>query len=76
MTNLRLFKSYKLIYIGLLLVVAICLTGCLNGTSQTSSEISRTHGRVLRSSMQQMQDDIDAMLLLDRPSRLSEKFTR
>ncbi len=47
-------------------------TGCFAGSpGETTSEVHRRHMRVINTQKQQIQDDIDAVLLLDRPSRLT-----
>lgn len=52
-------------------------TGCFAGSpGETRSEVHRRHMRVINTDKQQIQDDIDAVLLLNKPSRLTEKPTR
>ncbi len=52
-------------------------TGCFAGSpGETTSEVHRRHMRVINTQKQQIQDDIDAVLLLNKPSRLTEKPTR
>jgi len=52
-------------------------TGCFAGSpGETRGEVHRRHMRVISTDKLQRQDDIDALLLLDRPSRLSEKPIR
>jgi hypothetical protein len=52
-------------------------TGCLAGSpGETRSEVHRRHMRVINTDKQQRQDDIDAVLLLNKPSRLTEKPIR
>lgn len=59
----------------LLSVVASCLVGC-SAPGQTAGQVHRRHVDATRTYMLQMQDDVDAILMIDRPSRLSEKITR
>jgi len=40
---------------------------------ETAAEGSRRHQRVLRINRQQMIEDLDKVLLLDQPSKLTEK---
>ncbi len=52
-------------------------TGCFAGSpGETRSEVHRRHMRVIKTGNQQIQDDIDAVLLLNKPSRLTEKPIR
>jgi hypothetical protein len=52
-------------------------TGCSAGSpGETVSEVHRRHMRVINTDNQQIQDDIDAVLLLNKPSRLTDKPTR
>ena len=55
-----------------------CLVGCNVGPSagETKAEIDRRHHRVHETGWLEVQDDLDAMLLLDRPTRLTDKFVR
>ena len=55
----------------LLVAVGIALAGC-SAPGLTSAEVNRRHHRTIQNNLWQMQDDIDSILLLDRPSRLSE----
>ena len=52
-------------------------TGCFAGSpGETRGEVHRRHMRVIKTQAQQIQDDIDAVLLLNKPSKLTEKPTR
>ena len=52
-------------------------TGCFAGSpGETTSEVHRRHMRAINTQKQQIQDDIDAVLLLNKPSRLTKKPTR
>ena len=65
-------------YIGitcLLLALSITLTGCA-GAGETKEEVARRHSDVVRKNMLLIQDDIDAILMLDKPSGASEKLVR
>ena len=52
-----------------------CLTGC-QGAGETRAEVNRRHHRVVNTNLQRLQDDVDSVLLLDKPTRLSEKYIR
>lgn len=50
------------------------LTGCsLRHPGETRAEIDRRHERVLRLNNEMMLSDLDKVLLLDRPSKLTDK---
>ena len=51
------------------------LTGC-QGAGETKAEVKRRHNRVYNTNLQRLQDDIDTVLLIDRPNRLSSKHIR
>ena len=57
--------------------VAVCISGCMSqGAGETKAEIERRHDRVIKTGKHEIQDDLDAYLLLDRPTRLTDKFVR
>ena len=60
----------------ILCVTALCISGCFKGPGETTSQVHQKHMRVINTSRRQMQDDIDSTLLLDKPSRLSDKVIR
>ena len=58
-------------------VVALALTGCaMEAPGETKAEVERRHERILENSKLQAQDDLDALMQTDRPSRLSDKVIR
>lgn len=63
----------------LALAVAVCvwallLAGCsLRHPGETRAEVDRRHHRVLRLNNEMLLSDIDRALMLDRPSRLTDK---
>ena len=64
---------------SVVLLLAAVLSGCALSTGsagETHAEVQRRHKRIYESSHLQLQDDIDAWLLMDRPSRLSDKVIR
>jgi len=47
--------------------------GCgIHGQGETAAEGHRRHKRVLENDIRQVADDLDAVFMLDRPSRLGE----
>ena len=59
----------------ILWVAVFCLLGC-SSPGETPSEIHKKHVRTLKNNTLQIQDDIDSVFLIDKPSKLSEKITR
>ena len=61
-----------------ILLVIVCslvftlVSGC-GQPGQTSADVHRRHLRTLRINQQEMNNDIDKTLLLDEPSKLTEK---
>ena len=62
--------------VSLCLLCIICLAGCFGSPGETSTEVNRRHERVIRNNALQIRDDADAFLLLDKPSKLSDKVVR
>jgi hypothetical protein len=58
-----------------LLTLATMSTGCgfFDQQGKTADEVNRDHIRMLRVNHEQMMEDIDRTLLLDKPSGLTEK---
>lgn len=63
-----------------LIVVAAIMAGAfVSGCSSrgmTAAEVNRRHDRTVRNNLWQIQEDIDTVLLLDKPTRLSEQIVR
>jgi hypothetical protein len=61
-------------FLGILLFVLIFwLSGCASQLGETKAEGSRRHARNLQVYEQELMEDIDKLLLLDKPSKLSER---
>lgn len=66
--------SLRLLTVGVAFVLGLVLSGCnWQQPGETSKEVSRGHARTLRLNTQQMTADIDSVLLLDKPSTLTDK---
>ncbi len=60
--------------LGLILCfMAFLLTGCLEQLGETTAKGKRRHTRVLRINQQELMSDIDKVLLMDKPSKLTDK---
>jgi hypothetical protein len=57
-----------------LCIAALALSGCTwRQPGETRAEIDRRHERALRLNNEMMLSDLDKVLMLDRPSRLTDK---
>ena len=65
----------KVILVVALLVLVFMPFGCssFSQPGETAAEGHRRHQRVARINQQEMMADIDAVLLIDEPSRLTDK---
>jgi hypothetical protein len=57
----------------LLFVFALWLIGCSSQLGETRAEVIRRHNRTIQINGQELMDDIDKTLLLDQPSKLTDK---
>ncbi len=55
-----------------MVLAALWVSGC-SQPGETPAEVARRHDRILRLDMQMMLSDLDRVLLLDRPSSLTDK---
>lgn len=69
--------NLRALALALVLCVLVALSsGCRSGWNypgETAAEGRRRHKRVVRNNFEQMRADIDMVLLLDRPSHLTDK---
>lgn len=65
----------KLIFVIVLWVLVALPCGCrsFEQPGETAAEGRRRHDRVARINQQEMMSDVDKVLLLDKPSRLTDK---
>ena len=70
-------KSFKVIVIVVLCALFLVPLGCTSydQVGETTAEGHRRHQRTVRINQQEMMADIDTALLLDRPSKLTDKRT-
>lgn len=66
---------FKVILAAILLVLIFMPFGCssFSQPGETAAEGHRRHLRTARINQQEMMADIDTVLMLDRPSRLTDK---
>lgn len=76
MKNVLFSRNFRVIFcVCVLCSMGVCLMGC--GTpGETSAEVNRRHNNAIRTESLQMQDDVDALLMIEQPSKLSDKYTR
>lgn len=56
--------------------LAACGRIAKGSPGETASEVHTRHVGVVKTNWLEIQDDIDAVLMLDKPSRLSDKLIR
>ena len=68
-------KTFVSIILGVVLYGLACwLTGCsTEQPGETTAEGHRRHLRNIRLNQQEMMEDVDKVLLFDKPSRLTDK---
>ena len=81
MKKLNIRKYVRLILCFCLFAVLIgSLTACSGSTratpGETVREVHTRHVGIIKTNWLHAQDDIDAILMLDQPSRLSDKLVR
>ncbi len=54
-------------------VMVLWSCGCASYPGETAAEANRRHKRVVRVNSQEMLADVDTVLMLDRPSHLTDK---
>lgn len=70
------FNLHSLALALILCVLVLLPCGCAswwNYPGETAAEGNRRHKRIVRTNFEQMRADIDTVLLLDRPSNLTDK---
>ncbi len=60
----------------LLITITFALVGCGGSSGETAAEVHRRHIDVVRTNNLQIQDDLDALFMLDKPSKLSDRYVR
>jgi len=69
-------KNSILMLVWVLAIIAgVLMSGCA-APGLTKNEVKRRHQDALQNDQWQIQDDIDAVFLFDRPGRLSDKMVR
>jgi hypothetical protein len=77
MKNIKNLNSLRSLILSICLVVCLLsITGCGGSMSETKIERTRRHKQIARSGFGQIADDWDAMWLLDRRTKLSDKLIR
>jgi len=73
----------QIIFSILLLAVVVVLTGCAPGKEHglaapglTKQEVNQRHHEAIKTDLWQIQDDIDAFFLFDRPGRMHRLVVR
>ena len=68
-------SAWKVIQVVILCALFLVPLGCrsYNQVGETTAEGHRRHKRVLRLNNNEMMADLDAFMLLDKPSKLTDK---
>jgi hypothetical protein len=68
-------KVAVILLVVTLLSLVVLSTGCglFNQPGKTPAEVNRDHARALRVNQQEMMADLDRVLGIDKPSRLTDK---
>jgi len=68
-------SAWKVIQVVILCALFLVPLGCrsYNQMGETTAEGHRRHKRVLRLNNNEMMADLDAFMLLDKPSKLTDK---
>lgn len=76
MKNSCVFTYFKALFFGLVICVISFCFGCAGTPGETVCEVNRRHRRVFNHAHLQLQDDVDALFLIDAPSKLSDYMAR
>ena len=64
----------RLLVLAAAILVSMLLVGCnARQMGETGPEVARRHDRVFRLNTEMLMSDIDRVLMLDEPSRLTDK---
>lgn len=76
-------KNQTVYALLLMFAVLLCLTGCrservvgLDAPGMTKQQVNQYHYEAIQTDLWQMQNDIDAFFLFDRPGRMSRWSVR
>jgi hypothetical protein len=72
---MKSISAWKVIQVVILCALFLVPLGCrsYDQMGETAAEGHRRHKRALRINRQEMMEDLDKVMLLDRPSKLTDK---
>ena len=72
---MKSFSAWKVIRVAILCALFLMPLGCRSyeQMGETAAEGRRRHERALRINRQEMMKDLDTFMLLDKPSKLTDK---
>jgi hypothetical protein len=76
MKSFNVIRSLSLWVVIAVTGLMLSLSGCAGSPGKTSREIHRDHINYVSTDWLMLQQDIDEFLMIDRPSRLSDKISR
>ena len=66
-------STLRLFALAVVVCISALLGGCWQHPGETSAEVNRRRGRTISLNHQMLRADIERAMLLDRPSRLTDK---
>jgi hypothetical protein len=72
----RIKRLLQTVVFSLFVCMVGFLTGCAGSPGRTVKEVDQQHYHAIHSTWLMFQEDIDAILMLDQPSRLTPMYTR
>jgi len=72
----RIKRLLQTVVFSLFVCMVGFLTGCAGSPGMTVNEVDQQHHHAIHSTWLMFQEDIDAILMLDQPSRLTPMYTR
>jgi len=69
------FKCLQTVIFGLLFAAVLLFSGC-GGQGETAREVNLRHNYIMYGNLRQIQEDLDAVFLLDKPGTLSDRYQR
>ncbi len=77
MKYIKNLNSLRSLSLSICLVVfAVTLIGCTGTQSETAQEAARRRRHIMSSNFGQIPDDIDALFMLDKRSKLTHRLIR
>ena len=76
MKSFNVIRSLSLWVVVAVTGLLLALSGCAGSPGKTTRDVHRDHVNYVDTNWLMLQQDIDQFLMIDRPSRLSDKISR